>query len=298
LIVFKNIQIVFIIYLKVNENSIQMIEEMKETTKIRELLTKHGVQTRQQMKAVAQIVGLEYVSIQQKFSGKRAWTREQLTLIAKHYNEPISFFIDEHQGLKWNAILKINDIPQRCLVQQGEELSAPEFENLVAFRDDLDGWLVVPGNKIKAGTVCYKILKIDPLPQPRVAALDDNADIPDSIAAMFAWQGIEVYQFTTVDAMLEAAKLNPFDGYILDWMLGKNETVEDAVVFIRKALESNVPITILTGELRARDVNQSDIARMVQLYNVSVFEKPAILEIIAKSFYKILFRPLSREDKF
>lgn len=260
----------------------------KETIEIRKLLTKHGVRPRQQMIFIAGVLGLEYVSIQQKFSGKRAWTLDQLKAIAKHFNEPLSTITNEQLPVRWNAILKINDIPQRCLIHRGDELLAPEFENLVAVLEG-NGWFVIPGTKVKKGEVCYKVLKIDTLSQPIVAVLDDNPDITDTIATMFAWHGLEVHQFSAIEPMLESAKSKPFDGYILDWMLGRSDTVESAIVCIRDKFASDAPITILTGELRTKDVNQSDIARMVVNYNVTVLEKPAVLEILTQSFYKLLF---------
>lgn len=259
-----------------------------ETEEIKKLLDKHGVRPRQQMTFIAELLGLEYVSIQQKFSGKRAWTSDQLTLIAKYFKEPLSTLTNEQPIVRWNAILKINDIPQRCFIQRGTELASAEFENLVAVREN-DSWFVVPGTKVKQGQTCFKISKMDVLPQPRIAALDDNPDITDTLTMMFGWHGVEVVQFQKVKTMLEVAKEQPFDGYILDWMLSKSETVESAIQHIREELKSEVPITILTGELRTNEVNQSDIARMVEHFDVSVLEKPAVLEILVKSFSKSFF---------
>ena len=259
-----------------------------ETTEIKKLFAKHGVRPRQQMKLAAEILGLKYVSIQQKFSGKREWTLDQLKTIAKYFNEPLSAITNEQLIVRWNAILKINDIPQRCLIEPGDVLQAPEFENLVAVRQD-DCWFVIPATKVKAGEICYKVTTIDTLPAPVIAVLDDSPDITDTIATMLAWHGFEVRQFSTIEPMVASAESELFDGYILDWMLGRSDTVESAIVHIREKLSSNAPITILTGELRTKDVNQSDIARMVTSYNVTVLEKPAVLEILTQSFYKLFF---------
>ncbi|KAF3998408.1 helix-turn-helix domain-containing protein [Glaciimonas immobilis] len=266
-----------------------MMTNANETAQIQKILTRNGVRPRQQMTVIAGILELEYVSIQQKFSGKRSWTPEQLKLIAAHFNEPLSVFITNEPANAWNAILKISDVPQRCLIQHSNALETPKFENLVAVRE-ADGWLVIPGTKVEEGQVCYKILKIDVLPNPRVAALDDNPDITDTIATMFAWQGVDVAQFQSIQSMLEAAKSQPFEGYVLDWMLSRLETAESAIVYIREKLQSNAPITILTGELRTTEVNQSEIAKMVERFDVTVLEKPAVLELLAKSFHKQLFR--------
>lgn len=260
-----------------------------ETVAIKELLIKHGIRQRQQMTFVADLLGLEYVSIQQKFSGKRAWTLDQLKSIAEYFKEPLATLTNEKVILRWNAILKIGDMPQRCFIQRGDELISSELENLVAVREN-EAWQVIPGSKVNEGQICYRILKMEVLPQPKIAALDDVPDITDTITAMFGWHGVEVKQYQSPATMLDAATEESFDGYILDWMLSEKETAEYAIKFIREKLNSNAPISVLTGELRTTDTNQSDIARMVELYNITVYEKPAILEILVKSFSKSFFQ--------
>lgn len=269
-----------------------------DTERVRALLDKHGIGQRQQVRVVAEIIGLGYVATSQKFSGIRGWSAGQLKLIDQHFaalptsgSTPYAFS-SKSSSLAWNAVLLVGDIPQRCAVQPGEALVHPESEHLVAI-DGADGWAVILGEKVEAGEVAYKVARMEIFPAPRIAALDDNVAIPTAIAGMFAHRGMQVSTFHDLDTMLAVlqAQTQPFDGYILDWALGKDRTAEPVIVFIRKTLKSAAPITILTGELRTLGTNGSDIARMAETHEVAVLEKPAMLEMLTGTFYKKLFRP-------
>jgi len=96
---------------------------------------------------------------------------------------------------------------------------------------------------------------------------------------------------------ISANYVQPFEAYILDWSINTNETSEPAIEYIREVQKSNVPITILTGELRTQQTVGSDIARMVERYKVSILEKPAMLEILVKTFYNILFQIPNQEPR-
>lgn len=267
------------------------------TAYIREVLTKRGVLRHKQARVIADIVGLELVSVQQKFSGLRGWTRAQLVLLEQNFGRPGSPVPQTSKTLnrpdssasQWNAILKLSNIPQRCILQAGSPLARPAQETLVAVEEP-EGWIVLPGVKAPEGKAACQVIHMTALPPPRIAALDDRADIPDGIAALFSRQGIQVSAFSDVDSLLEVARVQPFEAYILDWSIDTDVTSEPAIAYIREFQKSNVPITILTGELRTQETIGSDIARMVERYKVSVLEKPAMLEILVKTFYNILFQ--------
>lgn len=276
------------------------------TIHIRSLLTDKGIASHQQARVVANIVGLEMVSVQQKFSGRRSWTSAQRTLLEQKLAQPGLMLspsnpiplvsedkVMQHKPARktgtWNAILKLSNIPQRCILERGHMLENPALENLVAIKEP-EGWVVIPGSKAPEERPAFKVIQMTPWPAPRIAALDDRADIPDGIAALFSRQGIQVSAFSDVESLLEVVRVQPFEAYILDWSINTNETSEPAIEYIREVQKSNVPITILTGELRTQQTVGSDIARMVERYKVSILEKPAMLEILVKTFYNILFQ--------
>lgn len=283
-------------YMNLKKNTDDVIHD-PYTSYIREVLNKRGVLRHKQARVVADIVGLELVSVQQKFSGLRGWTRAQLALLEQNFGRPGSPVPQANQAISkphsstspWNAILRLSNIPQRCILQVGPPLAKPAQETLVAIEEP-EGWIVVPGSKAPEGITACQVIHMTALPPPRIAALDDRADIPDGIAALFSRQGIQVSAFSDVDSLLEVVRVQPFEAYILDWSIDTDVTSEPAIAYIREFQKSNVPITILTGELRTQETIGSDIARMVERYKVSVLEKPAMLEILVKTFYNILFQ--------
>lgn len=270
------------------------------TSYVREMLSQSGIPRHKHSGAIAEILNLEKVSVQQKFSGLRAWTRSQLFMLEKKFGRPDLVFSGarqvQHAAMNekgrerpWNSVLKLSNIPQRCILQRGLVLEKPEEEPLAAVKEP-DGWIVMPGIKILPEQTAYQVINIAPLPAPRVAALDDLAEIPDGIAAFFARHGIQVSPFSDMESLLEVVRIQPFEAYILDWSLGLTQTSEPVIEYIREIQKSTAPITILTGELRTHQTIGSDIARMVERYRVTVLEKPMMLEILAKSFYNTLFR--------
>jgi len=267
------------------------------TAHIREILTQRGIIRHKQAHVIADILGLKLVSVQQKLSGIRAWTRVQLALLEENFGRPSAPAPRERKNTgemsgkapRWNAILKLSNIPQRCILQTGDILAEPTQEALVAIAGP-EGWIVLPGSKTPEGKVARQVTHMTPLPAPRIAALDDRTDIADGITAFFARQGIRVSAFNDVESLLEVVRVQPFEAYILDWCIDADATSEPAIAYIREFQKSNVPITILTGELRTHETIGSDIARMVERYKVCVLEKPAMLEILLKTFHNFLFQ--------
>lgn len=279
----------------ISKKQIEALED-PYTSYVRKVLTQRGVPRHKHSRAVADIVGLERVSVQQKFSGIRGWTRSQLVVLEKTFGRPDLVFSGATSNpnvgngdRQWNAILKLSNIPQRCILQRGIEAESPGQEALAAINEQ-DGWIVIPGTKVQPDQTAFQVINMTALPAPRVAALDDLAEIPDGIAAFFSRHGIQVSPFSDIDSLLEVTRIQPFEAYILDWSLGIAVTSEPVIEYIRDVQKSDVPITILTGELRTHQTIGSDIARMVERYQVSVLEKPVMLEILAKSFYNTLFR--------
>ncbi|CAE6865334.1 hypothetical protein R69746_08057 [Paraburkholderia aspalathi] len=268
---------------------------MSNTTlseRIRKILDQHGVPRRQHTTTIAKILGLHYVSVHQKFGGSKSWTEEQLVQISKHFSTPIETVVPSHPSGNWNAILMISEVPQRCLIEVDQHPIDAEGENLVAVREH-GTWLVTSGASRSSRTTAHRVLSLEIMPAPRVAALDDDAGIPRAIAAEFSTKGIQVFQYTRADDLLAAAHAEPFEAYVVDWILQRKQTAESVVEAIRTTLSRKAPIIVLTGQLATEVVTESHLARIVERYDVSVLEKPALLTILATSLYKKLFFPES-----
>lgn len=258
--------------------------------RIREILTQHGVAQRQHIKTLANILGLHYVSVQQKITGVKSWTDEQIAKITEHFGESVEIMTPSYEDREWNAILLMGTVPQRCLIQIDPVATYPEAENMVAVEEQ-GTWIVQAANVLAQDDLAHRVLSIKFLPAPRIAVLDDDARVPRGIAAGLATKGIQVQQFTAPNALIEAARSEMFEAYILDWMLGRKQTAEHVIDTIRATVSSTAPIYVLTGELSTEVVTESDLARMVARYDVSILEKPALLTILAATLYKKFFFP-------
>ncbi|WP_062611804.1 helix-turn-helix domain-containing protein [Caballeronia calidae] len=266
-----------------------MKHDNNETTeKVKAILNKHGVSERQHIKTVASILNIAYVSSRQKFSSDRAWTNDQLSRIAAYFREPIESLVCNYRPSVGNGILHVSGMPKRCVCEIGLPVTVPEAEELVTYQEG-DVFIVLPGSQIRNDIRYFSVSNIRLLPPPVIAALDDNPDVPQSIADVFSRKGISVKQFVDSETLIAEAKYENFEYYILDWVLGDDKTAEAAISIIRSELSASVPIIVLTGELRTDKVQDSDLAKMVQLYDISVLEKPALLETIATTVYKRLF---------
>lgn len=254
--------------------------------KIREILNNRDIPTRQQNKFLAELLDLHYTSVQKKMNGQKAWTREQLQVIARHFHVPLSTLIDYGGKEKWNAILRFNDRTQRCNIVRGDVTLNPQHENFVAVQRG-DAWLVVPGNTISENVECYTIRNIEILPPPRIAVLDDEHEITKSISTSFKTLGLDVEEYNSLDSFINDAEKSTFDGYIMDWVLSRTTTAEAAVRHVREVSENFSPIVILTGEIDTHVIDESDLARIVELYEVVVVEKPMRPKILATTFFSL-----------
>jgi CheY-like chemotaxis protein len=258
------------------------------STRIAQLLDRYGIPLRQRNNTLAQLLDLHYTSVQKKMNGQKTWTREQLLKICHHFAEPPSALMDSDMHSRSNAVLRIGARPQRCLVSVGEVLAQPKRENLVAVRRG-DMWVVVSGTHTPVDTPCYRVLNIETLAAPRIASLDDDPEIPRIISEVFEQKGLNVWQFTQAEALLSAMRTEKFDGYVIDWVLSAGQTAEAIVATLRHEFSNAVPIVILTGELETHRVDESDLSRMVEMYQVSVHEKPARLSILASMVFEAVF---------
>jgi CheY-like chemotaxis protein len=83
----------------------------------------------------------------------------------------------------------------------------------------------------------------------RVAVLDDDEDVVDSIATVLRMQGLEAQEFTGQAELMAALRETHFDAYVLDWLLG-DVTALDIVIRLRTDLaDDSIPIFLLSGNL-------------------------------------------------
>ncbi|CAB3772039.1 helix-turn-helix domain-containing protein [Paraburkholderia humisilvae] len=256
---------------------------------INALLDRHHVPSRKRNKVLADILGLHYTSVQKKMIWQKPWSHEQLRQICEYYGVPINNLIDDNRSNKVSALIRFGTKIQRGRISVGQELENPTSEDFIATQT-MDGWVVMPGNTV-VHEKCYRIDSMETLPPPLIALLDDEHDVRSPMVENFARIGLNTKEYATADALIGDLIATHFEGYILDWMLPNNTTSEDVVHRIR-ALPGGeqIPIVILTGKLETHLVEESELARMVQLYNVMIVEKPVRTRIIGMTLFSLMSR--------
>jgi CheY-like chemotaxis protein len=236
---------------------------------------------------LADILGLHYTSVQKKMIEQKSWSQEQLRQICEHFGVPFSTLSENQDSSKVPAIIRFGKKIQRGRICVGQEIEEPGLEDFIAAQT-ADGWVVMPGNAALQEK-CYRIDSMETLPPPSVALLEDEDDIRSSIAKNLSQIGFNTAEYATANSLLADCGEANFDGYILDWMLSNNATSEKVIHQIRALPNGrSVPIIILTGKLETHLVEESELAHMVQLYKVIVFEKPIRTRIIGMTLFSLM----------
>lgn len=261
----------------------------KSSEIIREALTAQGIPLKRQIKTIANILGIHYTTSHQKFTGLQSWTHEQLKKISQEFSIPLDALTEPDEVKEWNAILILESKVQRCKAQIEEKVVDSEDEAALVATKEKETWTITSYSEADSGKIKYKVNSIKIMPPPMIAALDDDPSIPKIIATQFAKKGMKVDVFFDEESLLNKIEKNSYEGYVLDWMIDKRKTAEKIISNIRKNDYVNPLIVILTGEISTEAVNESDLARMVEMYNVLVLEKPASIKLLSTIFYKKIF---------
>lgn len=120
---------------------------------------------------MASILNLQYNSAKQKLDGKRGITLDEIKRVFQYFNE--SF-----EGRRaHNCVFIMNSIHKRCNIEVDDKpVDSIEDGETYAFRKD-DLFIINTGRDKSAGAELYKVRKIDFLPAPRIAILDNDQDI-------------------------------------------------------------------------------------------------------------------------
>jgi CheY-like chemotaxis protein len=253
---------------------------------VRALLDRHDVPRRKHATAVTEILGLSYSQGSRRLSTNASWTLEELRDLAGHYGESLAEMVSLSQadGMV-DAKLELGSSSVPCRVARGPAIHKPRSGALVATLVDSDWHVLAAEGKLATQAYDIKRLVVQPSSarSRRIAVLDDHLDSVQLIVAYLKTADFEVEAFTSLDRIGSALAADPFDGYVLDWIIVKGavqDTVRDLIATIRSR-DAQCPIIVLTGQMRSGVADETDIAAVMSKYRVKFFEKPASLPIIS-----------------
>ncbi|AUX74513.1 response regulator [Erwinia pyrifoliae] len=253
----------------------------KKTTnleKVRDLLEKKGVDKRKQSSTLAEILGIKYNSAKQKLDEKRSISITEIKKIYRYFNDSFDGSRD------YNCVFVMNDMHVRCNVDVDPEVAVTvSTDENYAVKDGQN--YVIDASQKRKNANTHRVKKLEFLPAPKIAILDNDADILELLQSVCSRFGIEAETFQTKDEILKVMSKQTFDCFIIDWLLDYGENSEQVIEAIREKNEK-CTIILLTGQLNQ---HEKDIGKAIMKYGVEIIEKPTRTFIISSILLNNLF---------
>lgn len=251
-----------------------------------------GISKRERTKKLEELMGWTYHPAHRRLSGDIPWSIDELerltTLCGMSLADVLQLEESESaDGEVATFLMGGTRIPCRAWVKGPLNSKRPTV--LAAVRDGTQ-WVVTSAADA-APAIAHEVVQVLLQPEPpgqrfRIAVLDDNPEVTDSLCAYLRLVNFEAQPYTTLEDLSTAIRTQPFDGYVLDWLIGPT-TAAGTIAEIRAA-DPDCPIVVLTGKIREGQADQDHVAMIVTLYRAMFFEKPAATAIIAAKLKQAL----------
>ncbi|WP_261288960.1 helix-turn-helix domain-containing protein [Serratia fonticola] len=182
-----------------------------------------------------------------------------------------------------DAIFSVAGVALPCVAHISSELVGSKQAEFVGLQQD-EQWMVYRASEAPQGKrFAVELIEIRPCHSEddrlSIAVLDDAHQAADELTKYLNSQGFNAVAFYDVSSFCQALAKNPFDGYVVDWLIG-HETAQRCIETIRTSDHADAPILVLTGQL-GTDLRESEIARAMRDYDVlGPYEKPVRLHVI------------------
>lgn len=261
---------------------------------IAKALAMKGIPKQKHISHTSRVLDITTAAAQKKMTGASSWEVSQLIKVIASIDMKMSDFFDiynysvnEMHAATWydgKADIKCKIYLSTANSNETTEYSALKIN---------DKWVVFHTDDIKDEILFESKRNIDIIqlyPQKqnvkkhRIAILDDEKNIVDSLQEIIASNEYLVDAFYDVKSLEDSVRYNPYDAYILDWVVG-TKTVFNTIKEIRNSENKNAMILILTGQLLG--IADSEIASAINDYDIiGPYEKPIKASVIKSSINK------------
>ncbi len=283
---------------------------------VSDLLGRHGVSPRHQATEIAQICAISISQARRKLRGA-VWLFGEVLALCRHYGESLDAVFAQHAVLGalplgvgaatgsgepragQPALLLVDALELPCTLHLGAQCApgATDTQELLATHLG-QSWVVGSAARVlalnPAGT-CYRIEQLqlespDDQPRLRIAVLDDDPCAAQTLVDWFHEMGFDAEPFTSADALLQPLQAGShFDAYVVDLILSGGQTSQGVVEEIRRR-QAQVPIILLTGQLRDGTASEATLATMLRTQGVTFFEKPVRPAVLTAAIQSSLDR--------
>jgi ActR/RegA family two-component response regulator len=218
-----------------------------------------------------------------------AWEIEEIDKVAAHFGETLAdVFSGEQADESMAAMLVVGGLRVPRSLSVGNATREPERNSLVAVKLG-EQWLVIPATEAGVGP-SFEVKRMVVAGRGdrrwRIAVLDDDVEETASLAQHFSDRGCEVQGFNRVEDLIGQMKSNPFDAYVIDWLLQEGSAAE--LVGMIRSDDHDCPIAVLTGKIASDVLVEPEVAEAVSTFKLLFFEKPTRLPIISAQLLQAL----------
>ena len=107
----------------------------------------------------------------------------------------------------------------------------------------------------------------------------DDVFVADGVCAHFESSGYEARPFYKTADLVSSAKVQRYDGFVIDWIVGETSTIK-LIASLREE-DASAPIVVLTAQVLTGMVDETDIAEAVKTFGLVFREKPVRMSILS-----------------
>ncbi len=282
------------------------------------MMTRHGVGSRHQAALVARVCGISVSQARRKFRGS-PWLFNEVYQLCSHFNEPLAQVFcagapsaqsraaiqppDSSSGTSgsmYEASLSLGEQTLLCEIELGSQCPPPSPDaapgKLYAAHQPGQGWQVSDATglaSLSLGGPHFEVMHLQwRLPETqaraRIAVLDDDVGAAEALTDWFNEIGYEARAYHTSAELVEAG-IDAHDAFVVDLILGPQETSEAVVERIRQMLPQ-APIVLLTGQLRDGTASEATLTTILRTQGVTFFEKPVRPAVLTAAIQSSLDR--------
>ena len=254
---------------------------------VRALLDRHGIAKHRHAAFVGEFFNLSRAAAHQRVNRSAAWTLEELSSLAQNFGETLSGIVAAHAtSTSKRATLRMGGANIDCRIWLADGTPDPKVDTFVAI-DNGDTYAVVPITTMSSPPTPANVQRIarmevtlqrQPAATMRVAVLDDEDVVAHSLCDQLRTAGLEAVPFSRSADLIEAMASNPYDGYVLDWLLAEGNATP--LLATLRAQAQPPAVVLLSGKLRSGSADPVDVASAATTYRVQVIEKPTHLPLL------------------
>ena len=252
---------------------------------VRALMDRHGLPKYRQSAWLADAIGLSYAQAHRKMNGGAAWSLEELERVGALLGESLAEVVapgPPHGSVP--ATLRVGAARVPCELWVGDAIERPKADLLVAVKS-ASGWIAMCAAEADAEQPVHAIDRLQARPsavdRKVIAVLDDDEDLTNSICAHLQDSGYEARAFYKTADLQASLKAQRYDAFIIDWIVGEASTVK--LIAALRTQDAACPIVVLTAQVLAGVVQETEIAEAVANFNFVFAEKPVRMAILSAS---------------